>query len=240
MGKKPPTTFPIASSPGASCPGGRLKPGPPPRKSSIPVMRDPINAGRDETRDWNGNINHSVDMLPDDDAAHDAGYEADVEIVRPYAIEEPDEETDRTPTSAATPNLLEATEQWQKELVNSLRGLYCDSDSTDTPPLVRHKRGRKRKPDTSVTASQGFQNVQPSKDRDVDMGVGNTVLSPKRRRRKSTKTGDDLKNSHSCLLASNNTTTTSSPVLTTSSRDDGKQSSPLRRDFLSTDRMDID
>lgn len=36
-----------------------------------------------------------------------------------------------------------------------MRGLYCDSDSTDAVPLTRHKRGRKRK-NKSRAASQSY------------------------------------------------------------------------------------
>lgn len=244
MGKRPLSSNPIASSPGASCSGGRLRPGPPPRKSFISMTGDTMDNGRNERRSSKDGGGYFSDILPDDDIAHDAGYEADVEIVKPYAIEEPDEETDRTPTSVATPKLLEATDQWQNELVNSLRGLYCDSDSTDTPPLIRHKRGRKRKPDTSVTVAQSFPSLQPSKDRDVEMGVGSTVFSSKRQRRKSTKIGEDLKMSHSNLLADDdvdNTGAASHPAaLTGTSRNDGRQKSPLKYGIPAMDWMDVD
>ncbi|KAE8548682.1 hypothetical protein EYB25_009063 [Talaromyces marneffei] len=230
MGKRPLTRTTSASSPRPSCPGGRQKPGPPPKRSFIPSTGDPVDHGRRASRDPKEDNTYFGDMLPDDGAAQDAGYEADVEIVRPYAVEEPDEETDVTPTSVATPKLLDSTEQWQRELLSSLRGLYCDSDSTDTPPLVRHKRGRKRKPDTSITSYQNDQNTQqPVKDWsvDVDMGRGSTFLSPKRRRQKSTRSREDIKISHSSHLASEHSSTVSSSVdLSTGTHENERRNLP--------------
>jgi hypothetical protein len=210
----------------------------------MPSTGDPIDHGRNVTSDsQEDNSIYFGDILPDDGAAQDAGYEADVEIVRPYAIEEPDEETDRTPTSAATPKLLDSTEQWQKELLSSLRGLYCDSDSTDTPPLVRHKRGRKRKPDTSMTSYQDVQSAQqPVKDWgvDVDMRGESPLLSPKRRRRKSTRSGEDIKVSHGSLLASEYASTASSPANLSTNTHENERPTLLKRELSAKDRMDID
>lgn len=80
---------------------------------------------------------------------HDPGYDADVEVVLPYAIEEPDDELNQASASVsskpATPKLLGFLDLWQSELVNSMRDLYCDSDSNDTRPWLGQKRGRKRK-----------------------------------------------------------------------------------------------
>lgn len=243
MGKRPLTrTTSATSSPSASCPGGRQRPGPPPKRSFIPSTGDPVDHGRNATSDSKEDNIYFGDILLDD-GAQDAGYEADVEIVRPYAIEEPDEETDQTPTSVATPKLLDSTEQWQKELLSSLRGLYCDSDSTDTPPLVRHKRGRKRKPDASMTSYQDFQSPQqPVKDwgADVDMGGGNALLSPKRRRRKSTRSGEDIKVSHGSLLASEYASTASMPADLSTGTHENERPPLIKRELSAKDRMDID
>lgn len=242
MGKRPlARTTSAATSPSAPCPGGRQRPGPPPKRSFIPSTGDPVDHGRNATDNPKEDNVHFGDILPDD--GQDAGYEADVEIVRPYAIEEPDEETDQTPTSVATPKLLDSTEQWQKELLSSLRGLYCDSDSTDTPPLVRHKRGRKRKPDASMTSYQDFQSAQQSVkdgDVDVDMGGGNPLLSPKRRRRKSTRSGEDIKVSHGSLLASEYASTASSPANLSTGTHENERADLLKRELSAKDRMDID
>jgi hypothetical protein len=242
MGKRPlARTTSATTAPSAPCPGGRQRPGPPPKRSFIPSTGDPVDHGRNATDNAKEDNVYFGDILPDD--GQDAGYEADVEIVRPYAIEEPDEETDQTPTSVATPKLLDSTEQWQKELLSSLRGLYCDSDSTDTPPLVRHKRGRKRKPDTSMTSYQDFQSTQQSVkdgDVDIDMGGGNPLLSPKRRRRKSTRSGEDIKVSHGSLLASEYASTASSPVNLSTGAHEDETPNLLKRELSAKDRMDID
>ncbi|EED12405.1 conserved hypothetical protein [Talaromyces stipitatus ATCC 10500] len=238
MGKRPLTrTASVAS--GSSCPGGR-RPGPPPKRTFVPSTEDPIDHGRNFTNDSKEENIYYGDISPEDAMAQDAGYEADVEIVRPYAIEEPDEETDQTPTSTTTPKLLESTEQWQKELLNSLRGLYCDSDSTDTPPLVRHKRGRKRKTDFSMTAYPDFHSPpQPVRDWDADMGGGNILLSPKRRRRKSARSGEDIGVSHGSLLSSEYASTTSSPPYLSPINHENERP-VLKRELSAKDRMDID
>lgn len=199
---------------------------------------DPIDDGRKETRSARESGDHFGSVFStstEDLAAQDAGYDADVEIVKPYAIEEPDDETDQTPTSAPTPNMPDAADNWQKELVNSLRGLYCDSDSNDAHAhahsLTRTKRGRKRKPDISMTSSQSFQSLhgQAIKDRDFESRVGSAVLSPKRRRRKSAHAG----------LASDETSTTgSSPVVFSSPHNSNRPNTPRRNSAF--DKMDVD
>ncbi|OKL56689.1 hypothetical protein UA08_07992 [Talaromyces atroroseus] len=241
MGKRP-SARSFACSPGPSCSSpGRPKPGPPPRRPFVTSTADPIDDGRNEINTpRENNDDYFGHVSTEDFIAQDAGYDADVEVVRPFAIEEPDDETDQTPTSAPTPNLPEATENWQKELVNSLRGLYCDSDSNDTHPLIRRKRGRKRKPDPSMAFSQSSQNIQsqPSKDWDFDTRVGSTVLSPKRRRKQSTHTKEEIEVSHSSLLASNDASTGSSPaVLSTSPHRSDKPHMPSC-DVPAIDRMD--
>jgi hypothetical protein len=240
MGKRP-SARSFACSPGPSCSSpGHPKPGPPPRKTFVTSTADLIDDGRIETsssRECNDYFGH---ISTEDLSAQDAGYDADVEVVKPFAIEEPDDETDQTPTSAPTPNVPEATENWQRELVNSLRGLYCDSDSNEAHPFIRQKRGRKRKPDPSMASSQSSQNMQSQsvKDWDFDSRVGGTAFSPKRRRRKSTQTREDIRSSHGSLLASNDASTGSSPaVLSTSPHHNDKPHIP-RRDIFSIDRMD--
>lgn len=244
MGKKP-FSRSIACSPGPSCSTpGRPKPGPPPRNSFIPSTTDPIDNGRNETNNFRQDQGHFGHISSEDISAQDAGYDADVEVVRPYAIEEPDDETDQTPTtSAPAQSLLDSAENWQKELVNSLRGLYCDSDSNDTHPLIRPKRGRKRKPDTSMAASHGFQGMQeqPVKDREVDTRVGSNVFSPKRRRKKSAHAMEDTNVSHGSLLASDDASTgSSSAVFSTSPHRSDKLDIPRRRELSTVDGMDID
>ncbi|KAL6240131.1 hypothetical protein BDW75DRAFT_197042 [Aspergillus navahoensis] len=68
------------------------------------------------------------------------------EVVKPYAIEEPDEE------STSEPEMSDTAQQRQRkyweDLISSMEGLYCDSDHSN-PASIHRKRGRKRKPTTT-------------------------------------------------------------------------------------------
>lgn len=153
MGRKPTPRDSLHGSAGPShdgtCPSRRQ-----PRRRTSRAMRDNREDRRKSSK-RRENVS-SEEILPEGSLPQDPGYDADVEIVRPYAIEEPDDDPEQTPTSkTSTPKLLDSTGYWQTELVNSMRGLYCDSDSTDAVPLTRHKRGRKRK-NKSRAASQSY------------------------------------------------------------------------------------
>ncbi|KAH8693956.1 hypothetical protein BGW36DRAFT_409548 [Talaromyces proteolyticus] len=244
MGKRPLVGDLFARSSGQPSPDAdRPRPGPPPRrKSSVSSPRDDIGGrNRPKTRRAESTArNASSDNI----LAQDPGYDADVEVVRPYAIEEPDDDADQTSTSAptqpATPKLLDTTEYWQRELVNSLRGLYCDSDSNDTFPLSRQKRGRKRKPDVSMSSSQNIRTIPDVRDQDIDLDAEGSISSPpKRPRRKSTKTGDDIKMEYAAAPNSRDLSPEpSSAILSHSGRESAPQiNSP--GDAM-TDRMDLD
>ncbi|KAL4980621.1 hypothetical protein BDW66DRAFT_156361 [Aspergillus desertorum] len=73
-------------------------------------------------------------------------------VVKPYAIEEPDEEF------SSEPEMSKIAQQKQRkyweDLVSSMEGLYCDSDHSN-PGLVRPNRGRKRKPTTTNSVRTG-------------------------------------------------------------------------------------
>jgi hypothetical protein len=174
---------------------GRPGPGPPSRQNSHDERNRPSSSGK-------GDTTALEDVAPEDTLGQDPGYDADVEVVRPYAIEEPDDDANQTPTSPrpSTPRLLDSTEHWQKELVNSLRGLYCDSDSNDSNPFARPKRGRKRKTATASVPYHGNQMASPGmKLHEVDMPQEGTCDSPKRMRRGSRKSRDGLATVHSAL-----------------------------------------
>ncbi|CRG88190.1 hypothetical protein PISL3812_05217 [Talaromyces islandicus] len=223
----------------------RPRPGPPPRRrsTSIPVQRDEVDGRNKPSRSRrNGSVGFE-DVSPSSSMVQDPGYDADVEVVRPYAIEEPDDDADQTSASAstrpATPKRLDSTEYWQKELVNCLRGLACDSDSNEAPQPLKHKRGRKRKTDTSREPSQSFRIIPGSGDEDVDLTADEPVSWPKRPRRKSTKAGDDIKTAcNPVLVDSNSNSTPSSAVLACHTEEQTVQDSTTNTS--PADQMDLD
>ncbi|KAL1968226.1 hypothetical protein VTN77DRAFT_2061 [Rasamsonia byssochlamydoides] len=197
MGRKPLIKEPLYHSPGPSYERhGRLGSCPPSRS------RDERRSRPSDTR--KGDTAPIEEVAPEDILSQDPGYDADVEVVRPYAIEEPDDDAEQTPTSTSTrpntPRLLDSAEYWQTELVNSLRDLYCDSDSNDSHPLARQKRGRKRK---TATASSPYQNphltAPEMRLQDVDLRPDGSFASPKRMRRRSRRSGEDFATVHSAL-----------------------------------------
>lgn len=203
MGRKPFIKESLYRSAGPSYERhGRPSPGPPPRRNSSAFSHD--EQRRRSSGSQKGDTVSLEELDPEDTLSQDPGYDADVEVVRPYAIEEPDDDADQTPTSASTrpttPKLLDSAEYWQTELVNSLRGLCCDSDSNDFQPLPKQKRGRKRK---IASASALYQNPQRTASemrlQDVDLRPEGPFASPKRMRRRSRRSGEDLTTVRSAL-----------------------------------------
>lgn len=102
-------------------------------------------------------------------------------VVRPYAVEEPDDETED--------RIWETTEpipQWQRELVESLDELACESDTSASSLRSSPTRGQKRK-SASTSSQDRYPDQSPSLDPDLrsdDSESGTTNMSPKRRRRK--------------------------------------------------------
>ncbi|KAL4818084.1 hypothetical protein BDW67DRAFT_158509 [Aspergillus spinulosporus] len=81
---------------------------------------------------------YDIEDLPPDTP----GISLKSEVVKPYAIEEPDEEP-ASETEVSTAQLRQR-KHWE-DLISSMERLYCDSDH-DNPGSIRPKRGRKRKP----------------------------------------------------------------------------------------------
>lgn len=102
-------------------------------------------------------------------------------VVRPYAVEEPDDE--------AEDQIWETTEpipQWQTELVESLDELACESDTSASSLRSSPTRGQKRK-SASTSSQDRYPDQSPSLDPDLqldDSESETTNMSPKRRRRK--------------------------------------------------------
>jgi hypothetical protein len=102
-------------------------------------------------------------------------------LVRPYAVEEPDDE--------AEDNIWETMEpipQWQRELVESLDELACESDTGASSLRSSPTRGQKRK-SASTSSQDCYPDLSPSLDPELgsnDFQSEAANMSPKRRRRK--------------------------------------------------------
>lgn len=77
-----------------------------------------------------------VHEIPDDEI----GYDADVEILRPDAYEEPESETSEDAKSST-----EAEEHRRNELVKHMKLLSCDTDARNNSNSGDSRRGRKRR-----------------------------------------------------------------------------------------------
>ena len=147
---------------------------------------------RTNTRESRKRRSRHKSVSIDDSSNQDPGYDADVEVIRPYAIEEPEDEVDTSPQSTwpATPRLLDSVPSWQNEIVNSMRNLYCDSDSTDNVPWLKQKRGRKRKSASrAANYEENNQERMPglTKDDPEMPAHDDPISSPRKLRRRSTK-----------------------------------------------------
>ena len=122
-------------------------------------------------------------------------YDSEVEVVRPYAIEEPDDESARKPPASSG-----STPQWQRDLVDSLEELEFESDSSSGSSLWSDQtRGQKRKSASVDSRSpQRRATLQPDSD-----PHDRPNASPKRQCKKDTrrKAKIDLESANAALLS---------------------------------------
>ncbi|PWY92665.1 hypothetical protein BO70DRAFT_357810 [Aspergillus heteromorphus CBS 117.55] len=119
-------------------------------------------------------------------------HEANVEVVYPYAIEEPDDEptdTEQSMGSKGTPMthllLRDSADGLQGELVDSMEGLYCDSDNSSHRVGISQRRGKKRKSPGATPGSVWlFRRSSSSTTPDVqyEQRSGSPKRPPKRSR----------------------------------------------------------
>ncbi|KAL4740061.1 hypothetical protein BDV11DRAFT_169408 [Aspergillus similis] len=116
---------------------------------------------------------YDIEDLPPDTP----GLSLKSEVVKPYAIEEPDEES-TSETEVSNTTQQRQRKHWE-DLVSSMERLYCDS-SHDNPGSIRPKRGRKRKP-TTINPVRTAQSGESAFVSDAQYA---TSLSSKRARKK--------------------------------------------------------
>ncbi|KAL4938006.1 hypothetical protein BDV06DRAFT_226420 [Aspergillus oleicola] len=118
-----------------------------------------------------------------------SGQNQSAQLVKPYAIEEPDEESISEPESEQTSTEQRQPRSWE-DLVNSMEDLCCDSDNSNAG-VISAKRGRKRK----STNVYNMANVSPSGQSSGSGSVPDAQyqrpsLSPKRPRKKGEQSKD--------------------------------------------------
>ncbi|KAL5359748.1 hypothetical protein BJX96DRAFT_61721 [Aspergillus floccosus] len=118
-------------------------------------------------------------------------YEPHEIVVKPYAVEEPeDEPAAPSPLFTAFREIEDNGETSQGDLIDSMEGLHCDSDN-DPRINIKFKRGKKRKP---PTAAMGSSYAHPQEHRTTTDGqYGGSTLSPKRLRRRSKRSRENLR-----------------------------------------------
>ncbi|GIJ87527.1 hypothetical protein Asppvi_006435 [Aspergillus pseudoviridinutans] len=178
----------------------------------------------------------SEDEYVEDISSRDSGYDGDIEVVKPYAIEEPEDEASRVVPRLAISPASNDTESWQGELVDSMQDLRCDSDQPDLRYRPSHKRGRKRKTPTFAagTSAPGRRQVyEPA----PDIQYEGPSASPKRLRRRSMRPKEDRRTP----LSPRSSTETDSPASLSLSPQstDTSGGSPSNKPNTS-DEMDID
>lgn len=122
---------------------------------------------------------------------HDSDYDADIEVVKPYAVEEPDDEPTAQPQRHVVSSLPDHFERWHVDLIGSMEDLSCEPE-TDSP-RSEQRRGQKRKPATTGASHLSSSHLG-SKHSDVQHE--GPSLSRKRPRRRTRRPKDGLKFDH--------------------------------------------
>lgn len=132
------------------------------------------------------------ELIVEDISGYDIGYDADIEVLRPYQYEEVDSESSDLSFNRSTPKQVDIDEIWQSRLIDSMKTLHCDSDRESRRIHRSQKRSRKRK----SRGSFGDQRSAPISSDYAQLelvGLDNNglELGSKKPRRKSEHSGDD-------------------------------------------------
>ncbi|EAW09480.1 uncharacterized protein ACLA_036850 [Aspergillus clavatus NRRL 1] len=126
----------------------------------------------------------------------DWGYDGNIEVVKPYAIEEPEDEAPKVISRLTLSEPPSEAELWQGELVESMEDLHCDSDHNGIAYHPNHRRGKKRKSPTFAPGSSGSVRRETFKAASEMQDEGPS-LSPKRLHRRSKRSRKELRASWS-------------------------------------------
>lgn len=165
-------------------------------------------------------------------------YDADVEVVQPYSIEEPDEEPTNEPRRPVVSCLPDNFERWHVDLIESMDDLQCESDANSLSQRSGQKRGQKRKPAVTTAAAVNSSRLG-SEARGPDLGR-KRARRRIRRSRESTSRERPVYDSSSTATASNGSesvlsSSSARPSTEASGTDTGNMNSES-----TTDKMDMD
>lgn len=122
-------------------------------------------------------------------SVQDSDYDADVEVVQPYAIEEPDDDEPPSKSHGHVSSLPDYFERWHVDLIGSMEDLSCEAE-TDSSSRFRHRRGQKRKPATAGAFHTHMSSHTGSKH--GDMQYEEPGMSRKRPRRRTRRVKEGL------------------------------------------------
>lgn len=204
------------------------------------------NAAGTVTDSSSHSVNDSGPSTPThEDPPENMSYTTEIQPLRPYAIEEPDDEPDDHPEPLLQPRrtlpcLPDCFERWQRELIDRIDDMDNKSvTSTSAKLSPSPKRGQKRKLIGAVGAGDFHIGPHRSKSKAKldDPALRINSLSPKRRRRRSKILDDNAKHPHTVSLHDFRETqvkeSSSSDFLSSSSIDTANESALV-------DEMDID
>lgn len=177
----------------------------------------------------------------------DTDYDADAEVVKPYAIEEPDDEPTNPPPRHMASSLPDNFERWHIDLIGSMADLQCETESngTDSTSQSGQQRGKKRKPATTASTSHNTQPSQrESKHGDKDSQYEGPGVSRKRLRRRPRLSSEGMSlNRESSSSLSNSTDSYRSESSSAPQSTEGSGSGTETGNVNSTpdsDKMDVD
>ncbi|KAL1859379.1 hypothetical protein Plec18167_006666 [Paecilomyces lecythidis] len=232
-------TEPLGEQSMSDDPGPPLGGGGSPRIGLVQEPDSPMSSGwNDQPTDGGtgqGKASQGVFDL-EEVTSQDPGYDGDVEVVKPYAIEEPDEPITPDTAGPQTPKLRGFAAHTQDDLVDPLRNLDCNSDSTDNRPRKATKRGRKRKPGSSEAYTY-YPYKTESPDETRDNKPDGSMLSPKRLRRRSRRFKEDI---NITPIASSSTISSDSRPSTPSTFSATANGTGAKGELQSDDKMDVD
>lgn len=178
-------------------------------------------------------------------STQDIDYDADTEVVKPYAIEEPDDERLETnePDRPVVSSLPDNLERWHIDLIDSMDNLQCESDRTDSTQRSDQKRGQKRKSAASGASPSAHQSSAsaPSGARHGDGQYETPSMGRKRSRKRSKRVKEDQNgaNDSSPTTSNGSETCMSSSSAARSTDASGTETGTTNSDSTA-DKMDVD
>jgi hypothetical protein len=124
---------------------------------------------------FEGNISHGSD---------------DSRVIRPYAIEEPDDAPEATLPRHDLPCLPDLFERWQRDLRDYMNGLNVQPDNSNTvkQPTMR-KRGQKRKPASTARSTHLYCDPNSSRRRTSSVEPQQQIHDHSRKKRRGDSEG---------------------------------------------------